>query len=65
MKERNNDIWKFCPSYESLEHYEKGEVSKETKVSHEVLFYKVSNEIQSWFGFMAIIFDSVGQEWSH
>lgn len=51
----------FFPPDESLNVREK--VQK--KVSHEILFCGVSNEIQPWFGFMAVIFDSVGQEWSH
>lgn len=53
----------FFPSDESLNVREKENIQK--KVSHEILFCELSSEIQSWFGFMAIIFDSVGKEWSH
>lgn len=61
LKERKLLI--FFPSDESLNIKEK--FPKKPKLAMKFLFYGVSNEIQTWFGFVAITFDAVGREWSH
>lgn len=64
-KKENNDAWEFFHSDESLNIRETGKFQNKPKLAVKFYFVKFQMEIQAWFGFMGVIFGSVGQEWPH
>lgn len=42
-----------------------GKFQNKPNLAVKFYFVKFQMEIQAWFGFMGVIFGSVGQEWPH